>query len=50
MAEMTMMHQFLPAVTVSRRGSFNAYLRTEMPSSIVPYIVTLPVPALEPPP
>jgi len=44
---MTMMHQFQPpARPLGRRGA-PAYLRTVMPSSIVPYIVTLPVPAPE---
>ena len=52
---MTMMHQFQPVAALGHLKcgrAPRAYLRTVIPSSIVPYIVMLPVPApeLEPEP
>ncbi|CAE6728947.1 hypothetical protein R75461_01892 [Paraburkholderia nemoris] len=53
---MTMMHQFQPVAALVHLKMWprapRAYLRTVTPSSIVPYIVMLPVPApeLEPEP
>jgi len=48
---MTMMHHFLPSGTIYQTVRQFRYLRKVMPSSIVPYMVTLPVPApdVEPP-
>lgn len=50
---MTMMHHFLPATSVPPTQALTLrrpYLWKVMPSSIVPYMVTLPVPDAEPEP
>jgi len=55
LAERPMMHQFLPDVCMRRSGSVAAAVRVssqlwkETPSSIVPYIVMLPDPAVDGP-